>query len=205
MHIHFRWTTILLVKINLKRLTWRFASRVWPVLLAWRRGFLGKVLLWTFWTETSPVLVLVSRVRPHWWGSPPRGRGSRGVLSVDIGLTGGWPRSTWGKSLLQTHILIKMRWNHPLVKFWRRLWLHSSLSLEAILVFFPLFGQRSFLKFHPIYLCTMTFFLGWSKYVSSIYLKKYQIILTFAIKQNIAPIISLKISVILRKTGKEVK
>lgn len=51
----------------------------------------------------------------------------------------------------------------------------------------------------------MTFFLGWSKYVSSIYLKKYQIILTFAIKQNIAPIISLKISVILRKTGKEVK
>lgn len=47
--------------------------------------------------------------------------------------------------------------------------------------------------------------LGMVNYVSSIYLKKYQIILTFAIKQNIAPIISLKISVILRKTGKEVK
>lgn len=32
-----------------------------------------------------------------------------------------------------------------------------------------------------------------------------KILNTFAIKQNIAPIISLKISVILRKTGKEVK
>lgn len=80
--------------------------------------------------------------------------------------------------------------------------MHPSLSLEAILVFFPLFGQRSFLKCHQIYLCTMTFFLGWSKYVSRIYFKKNSNNLYFRYKTKIASIISLKISVTLRKRGK---